>query len=191
MICDFTARLVRVAATPSTSLACSLCAAYRWPHGSRRRAQLRHLLEFHSTLGHSISVALCLSPSLSVYLSLSLPLGNPFAILIHLCFVSAARPESQMSKTCKLYASRSQPTQTATLAATRRLHYFCLCAVCFALLCLALRCFCWCLSSLEHYCHPATSTPATFALLSAQLGFWEWTPRRLFISHINNRGNID
>lgn len=22
---------------------------YRWPHGSRRRAQLRHLLEFHST----------------------------------------------------------------------------------------------------------------------------------------------
>lgn len=35
----------------------------------------------------------------------------PFAILIHLFCFSFASLESQMSKTCKLYASRSQPTQ--------------------------------------------------------------------------------
>lgn len=34
---------------------------YRWPHGSRRRAQLRHLLEFHSTwLRVSSSLVSCL-----------------------------------------------------------------------------------------------------------------------------------
>lgn len=40
---------------------------YRWPHGSRRRAQLRHLLEFHSTC---LRVSLGLS-SLSLSQSLS------------------------------------------------------------------------------------------------------------------------
>lgn len=61
MICDFHA-----AAAPLALFSHSL-PDYRWPHGSRRRAQLRHLLEFHSTC---LRVSLGLS---SLSLSQSLP----------------------------------------------------------------------------------------------------------------------
>lgn len=71
-------------------------ADYRWQHGSRRRAQLRHLLEFHSTWLESVSLGLS-SRSRSRRRSrrlLCCPCARlcdgvraPFAILIHLfCF---------------------------------------------------------------------------------------------------------